>query len=419
MNAPQNISILYRDNKSNILAVLNPTGGWVAYAIDTHEFGFYNGTSWLWSANPGDPTLPVEASMFLHNDNGIEYRQQNSNGSFIWLRGDIGCSVSSILMSSLQALLSTTELISNGTFETGTLTGWTTTGSPVVTGNAFTGSYCAKCTASNTIKQTVTVVNGDYYVLEFAVKMDDDADFHGIVSITNGDVSSYDAGNQHGGRWIRGAAIIRATSTSMILEFSAAGGTNFVYFDVISLKHCTSFSLEGVDSSANLNVVNVGTTPLLVNGVDVISKLVTNGDSHNHVGGDGAALTYQNMIMANPNNNTVALSTTSFLLPLGDAFVASGNFPIPLAGTLKNMYVRTLSTQPASGSLVVTLQIGSVDTAITLTIAAGAGFATFSDTTHTASINAGDLLRWKFVNNATAASAQITAVIVSLESNTG
>jgi len=216
----------------------------------------------------------LEAKAFLHNDSGISFREQNSDGSFVWIKGDFGSgAISGYLRSQFQGFLSTSELITNGAFETGDFTGWTQTGSPTVTGSAFAGSYCAKCTASDTIKETITVVSGDYYLLEFAVKMDSDIDFHGIVSITNGDQAAYDAGNQHGGNWIRGAALIRATSTSMILEFKAAGGTNFVYFDNVTLKRCSGFSLEGMDSSGRWNVVSTSAAPFLLGGVDVAAKI--------------------------------------------------------------------------------------------------------------------------------------------------
>lgn len=79
--------------------------------------------------------------------------------------------------------------------------------------------------------------------------------------------------------------------------------------------------------------------------------------------------------------------------------------PIPRAGILCNLYFVTTNTQPASGSLVVTLNVNGSNTPITTTIAAGGAAAVYSDTTHTFAIAQGDLLTVQIVNNATTGSA--------------
>lgn len=139
---------------------------------------------------------------------------------------------------------------------------------------------------------------------------------------------------------------------------------------------------------------------------------VTNGDSHNHVGGDGAALSYTDVIAAFWNSVTVPASTTYFGAPFKVGVDATGHqIPWAEGGVLSTMSVRISSNQPASGSLVVTLQVNGVDTSVVATVAAGTvGPATASDITHTASISATDTLRWKVVNNATGASAALTSV---------
>jgi hypothetical protein len=65
----------------------------------------------------------------------------------------------------------------------------------------------------------------------------------------------------------------------------------------------------------------------------------------------------------------------------------------------------TGTSQPATGSFVITLRINGVDTALTVTIAAGAVAGTYSDLTNVVYITAGDLLTWKMVNNASTSSA--------------
>jgi hypothetical protein len=112
------------------------------------------------------------------------------------------------------------------------------------------------------------------------------------------------------------------------------------------------------------------------------------------------------------NSVQVPASTTYHGCPFKvGADAATNSFPIPQPGTLSNMNVRVSTAQPASGSLVCTLYKNNVATSIVVTIPAGsAGPATFSDTSNTASLSAGDIVRWVFQNNATAASATLIAV---------
>lgn len=93
----------------------------------------------------------------------------------------------------------------------------------------------------------------------------------------------------------------------------------------------------------------------------------------------------------------------------------TNSIPWPESGILTNLSFRKSSTQPATGSLVVTLLINNVATALTVTVAAGAaGASTHDDNTHQVSINAGDLVRWSFQNNATSASGAMTSITMRL-----
>lgn len=92
-------------------------------------------------------------------------------------------------------------------------------------------------------------------------------------------------------------------------------------------------------------------------------------------------------------------SNSATIGPTFNATEANRQIISPVAGTLRNLYVRTISAQPAGGSLVLTVRINGVDTGITITIAAEAAAGTFSDTTHTAAIVAGDLISFSGLNN--------------------
>jgi len=78
--------------------------------------------------------------------------------------------------------------------------------------------------------------------------------------------------------------------------------------------------------------------------------------------------------------------------------------PIPTACTFSNFYFRIYSAQGATGSLVATLQKNAVDTALTITIAAGSAAGNFSDTTNSVTFAAGDTWQIKTVQNVTSGS---------------
>lgn len=81
--------------------------------------------------------------------------------------------------------------------------------------------------------------------------------------------------------------------------------------------------------------------------------------------------------------------------------------PLPTSATFGNFYFRIYSAQPASGSLVLTLQKNAVDTAVTITIAAGSAIGNYTDNTNTSSFAAGDTWQIKIVQNATSGSTNL------------
>jgi photosystem II stability/assembly factor-like uncharacterized protein len=118
-------------------------------------------------------------------------------------------------------------------------------------------------------------------------------------------------------------------------------------------------------------------------------------------------------------NAGVPASSTRFL---GFEDVVSGlqtaayNITIPVACTIKNLYINTNSAQPASGSLVFTIMKNtSTATAITITVPAGAAAAQFSDLVNSAALAAGDAITMRIVNNATGTSATIIRCVLELD----
>jgi hypothetical protein len=147
----------------------------------------------------------------------------------------------------------------------------------------------------------------------------------------------------------------------------------------------------------------------------LLAKGVTNGDTHNHVGGDGAVLYHTDAIGTFLASVTILASTTYYSCPYKPtADTVTNSFPWPEGGVLSDMTLRTSTAQPASGSLVATLFVNGSATALVVTVAAGAAAGSYTDSTHTVNLSANDTLRWNIVNNATAASAALTGVSMKL-----
>jgi hypothetical protein len=87
---------------------------------------------------------------------------------------------------------------------------------------------------------------------------------------------------------------------------------------------------------------------------------------------------------------------------------------IPKACTLKNFYVRTSGTQPASGNHVLTILKNGVSTSIVVTIPSGSAAGIFSDITNQEAFAQGDEISIQAVNNASATSAIIVSYSIGV-----
>lgn len=109
----------------------------------------------------------------------------------------------------------------------------------------------------------------------------------------------------------------------------------------------------------------------------------------------------------------VTASTTAFA-PIGSTsnFNATENNRqgiIPRPALVSNLVIVTATAQSGTGSIVFTVRKNGVDTALTITIAAGTAAGTFTDSTNSVLFAANDLISLKAVNNATANSTQLIA----------
>lgn len=134
---------------------------------------------------------------------------------------------------------------------------------------------------------------------------------------------------------------------------------------------------------------------------------------------DGAIVFDTLSTFINPLNSTIPASTTKYTT-LTDRDQSSSQyvFLFPNSGYVKSLFILCSSTQPGSGSLVVTFMKGAniaglADTALLVTIAAGtvAGTDTpYSLTGLSVAVSAGDRATVKIVNNASSTSLNIISI---------
>jgi len=113
----------------------------------------------------------------------------------------------------------------------------------------------------------------------------------------------------------------------------------------------------------------------------------------------------------------VPAGTINMTALTGGGYVNTGNefqriYALPQTCSLSRWYVRTSATQPASGSLVITLRKNQVDTALAITIAAGSIGGTYSNTATSIAFSAGDLASVKVQNNAAANSTPVISLSI-------
>lgn len=87
---------------------------------------------------------------------------------------------------------------------------------------------------------------------------------------------------------------------------------------------------------------------------------------------------------------------------LTNATESAVSFPVPRAGTIRNLYVRTGGTAKVNTpTTIITVRLNGVDTALTLTMTQTVTTTT-SDTTHSFAVVAGDLITVSFVTTGAA-----------------
>lgn len=109
---------------------------------------------------------------------------------------------------------------------------------------------------------------------------------------------------------------------------------------------------------------------------------------------------------------TVGSGATTYKDFIGSGYSATESIKqaiVPIAGLVRNLYIRTNSTQSAGWSMVVTFRLEWADTSLVATISAWWAAGSYFDVTNTVTVAAWDRIWLKFQNNAAATSCQVWA----------
>ena len=112
---------------------------------------------------------------------------------------------------------------------------------------------------------------------------------------------------------------------------------------------------------------------------------------------------------------TIANGGTMYLIPSINGLVALNGIPLPVYGTITNLYFRLNTAQSGSGSLVVTVQKNAADTTLVLTMNANAGPGVYARTDQPIAWSPGEVFGVKIKNNASGNSGQIAGVTVEFQ----
>jgi hypothetical protein len=193
------------------------------------------------------------------------------------------------------------------------------------------------------------------------------------------------------------AGIMAGTGITAINSLTGAAQT------MVTGSAGTDFAISSVGTAHTFNIPTASASN---------RGLLSSADwsTFNNKQGAGSGTSFQTGSFAGA---TVGASSTVYATLTGGTFSGTENARItimPQACTLSRLYFATATTQPASGSLVLTLRKNNADTALTLTVAAGSAANFFNNTANSVSFTAGQYASIKFQNNATGTSAQANAV---------
>ena len=197
----------------------------------------------------------------------------------------------------------------------------------------------------------------------------------------------------------------------------ALSSADWSTFNIKQAALVSGSNIKTVNSTSLVGSGDVAVQPTLVSGTNIktINSISILGSGNIPI-----ATTDSTVFASNPNNTQGANSTAYWAISgsLGPSSTENfRNIIMPVAGTLRNLYIRNGSTQSPTGSMTFTLRKNGADTAITITFTSSDGAATTkSDTTNSVSVAVGDLICIKAVNAApSSASGNFVSFSILLE----
>lgn len=140
--------------------------------------------------------------------------------------------------------------VSNSDFETGDLTGWTQTGSPVIASNAFDGQYCAKLTYVDYISQNISCTSGLPLIIRFMYKTSLPNSPVNITATNTNLTFNANFYTSVKDSWTQGVVFARPTAGSSTIQFKAYAPGYDVYIDNIEVNIAGSYTVCGVLGSS-------------------------------------------------------------------------------------------------------------------------------------------------------------------------
>jgi hypothetical protein len=124
------------------------------------------------------------------------------------------------------------------------------------------------------------------------------------------------------------------------------------------------------------------------------------------------------LLSGNPNTATTGTSGTAKYITFADGSPQNGytfrQVTFVQATVCKFFAITTITSQPATGSCVFTVQKNGVDTGIVITVASGSASGTFSETSTQVSFSQFDTISVKAVNNASTTSCVIASLSIGI-----
>jgi hypothetical protein len=209
----------------------------------------------------------------------------------------------------------------------------------------------------------------------------------------------------------------QGTVTSIATSAPLTGGT-ITTSGTIGIDQADA-TKGGYISATDWNKFNDKQDPITLTTTGTSGAATLVGSTLNIPQYSGGSSVSKSFLVGNHGASTIAAGVTSYGGFVKNALTTAAQVfnvrtVMPSTCVFKNWTVN-IGNQPASGSCVFTMRIDLVDTAHTLTIAAGSVSGVYQNTTTTLNVPASSQIDYKITNNAAASTGAIVAVSIQVE----